>query len=275
LWIECAAYSSVLDTPHAHSVYQLSDKYELTRYASQTTRTRLAATSAALVTAADVVTCTARTLYRELHQQRSDVLYLPHAVDLDLFQPRLGPPPPELGRLPKPIIGYFGTLSASNNQEMILAAARAHPEWSIVLIGRITGGDWSRLQAQPNVHFLGFKPLSAIPWYGTQFDVAFMNWHIDEWMHYAHPLKTREYLALGLPVVSVPIPEIVESYREWVYLARSPEDFVSQVERALRENTLSLAAARRSWVARYTWDNYVDCILQALAERRATHGLRY
>ncbi len=177
--------------------------------------------------------------------------------------------------MPKPIIGYFGTLSTSNNQEMILAAARAHPEWSIVLIGRITGGDWSRLQAQPNVHFLGFKPLSDIPWYGTRFDVAFMNWHVDEWMHYAHPLKTREYLALGLPVVSVPIPEIVETYADWVYVADSPQQFVLRVERALRENTPALAAARRAWVAGHTWDTYVDHILAALANRRAAQGLRY
>src|SRR5690606_12514341 len=57
MWIETAAAPLASSLFAGPTVYQLSDKYELTRYASQATRARLAATSAALVMAADVVTC--------------------------------------------------------------------------------------------------------------------------------------------------------------------------------------------------------------------------
>ncbi len=263
-WIETPSAVFGLDLIAGQKVYQLSDKYELSRYASLEMAAWLAEASQRLVRDCDLVTCTARTLWRELRPVRSDTLYLPHAVDLDLFTRRPGPPPDDIANLPPPIIGYFGTLTVSNNQALLAECAARHPEWSIVLIGRITGGDWARMQALPNVHFLGFKPLEQIPAYGSCFDVAVMDWIVDDWMHYAHPLKAREYLALGLPVVSTPLPEVVESYDGLVSIAADPDSFVTQAERALAENSPEQAARRRAWAARHTWRGYVDTVLDRL-----------
>ena len=65
----------------------------------------------------------------------------------------------------------------------------------------------ARLRALPNVHFLGRKPYAALPGYCKAFDVALLPFIKNELTENANPLKLREYLAAGLPVVSTDIPE--------------------------------------------------------------------
>lgn len=267
LWIETPTALYAKDLVGGPVIYQLSDKYELSRYASAETKAMLATQSDELVRSSDIVLCTSKTLWREVREVRRDAVYLAHAVDTKLFRRSRSIPPEDIRELSRPVIGYFGTLSSSNNQSLLRECAIRHPEWSIVLIGRITGGDWSSLQRMPNVHFLGFKPLDLIPRYGECFDVAVMDWTVDSWMYYAHPLKAREYLALGLPVVSVPIPEIVECYGEHVYLAEEADEFVCQVERALREDSPSARINRHEWATRHTWVKYVDEVFEHFIRR--------
>jgi hypothetical protein len=49
-----------------------------------------------------------------------------------------------------------------------------------------------------------------------------------------NPIKLREYLAAGLPVVSTRLPEI-EPYGEVVHLAANEGEFIEGIEKALRE----------------------------------------
>ena len=43
---------------------------------------------------------------------------------------------------------------------------------------------------------------TQIPAYGSGFDVALMPWLDNDWIRYCNPIKVKEYLALGLPVVT-------------------------------------------------------------------------
>ena len=76
-----------------------------------------------------------------------------------------------------------------------------------MLLGKVTT-DISRLTALPNVHLLGRKPFATLPGYSKGFDVAINPFPISEVTLNANPLKVREYLAAGLPVVSTRIPEV-------------------------------------------------------------------
>ena len=76
-----------------------------------------------------------------------------------------------------------------------------------MLIGHTTCS-MDRLVRHPNVHWLGQKPHEEIPRYGSGFDVALMPWLDNEWIRSCNPIKMKEYLALGLPVVSTDFPEV-------------------------------------------------------------------
>ena len=169
---------------------------------------------------------------------KAKVLYFPHAVDGRLFFNDLdnsdsGELPEEISQLSGPIAGYFGSLTATNDQETFISAAKALPSWDFVFIGRVSG-DYSNLESLPNVHFLGPKSHKEIPAYGAAFDVCFMGWKDHEWIQNCFPLKTLEYLALQKPVVcSCQIDEITERFRNWC----APPD----------QRPSSLAAYRKRW----------------------------
>jgi glycosyltransferase involved in cell wall biosynthesis len=110
----------------------------------------------------------------------------------------------------------------------------------------------SALQSLPNVHMLGRKPYSSLPAYAKGFDVALNPFRINELTLNANPLKVREYLAAGLPVVATPIPE-VEMLGQ-CRIAGTPEAFVREIELALADpgpkRSRSETMRTESWEAR-------------------------
>jgi len=67
-----------------------------------------------------------------------------------------------------------------------------------------------------------------------------------------NPIKLYEYFACGLPVVSTRLPE-VEQFAELVYCADTPEEFLLQIEDAVRENDPQLRARRVAVAKRESW----------------------
>ncbi|MBJ6763912.1 glycosyltransferase [Myxococcaceae bacterium JPH2] len=144
------------------------------------------------------------------------------------------PIPEDIARLPRPIIGFFGLVAEWVDQAALIATARAHPEGSVVLIGKtMPDCDVGPLRAVSNIHLLGRKPYADLPGYSKAFDVALMPFKVSELTLNANPLKVREYLAAGLPVVSTDLPEVRKV--GLCRIARDTEDFVRQVDACLAE----------------------------------------
>ena len=77
----------------------------------------------------------------------------------------------------------------------------------MALVGNATT-DLKPLQGANNIRLLGRKPYADLPRYAKAFDVALMPFKMNELTLASNPLKVREYLAAGLPVVSTAIPEV-------------------------------------------------------------------
>jgi len=158
--------------------------------------------------------------------------FIGHGVDLDHFAARGKEEEPEdLRSIPHPRVGFFGTLDELVDFDLIRRVALEIRHAQIVLVGPVRcsiGG----LGELPNVHVLGFRSYDLIPTYGSGFDVAIMPWAQREWIQWCNPIKLKEYLALGLPVVSTPFPE-VDWYRDVVQVGRTEDEFVACVRRAL------------------------------------------
>ncbi|MFQ3409822.1 glycosyltransferase, partial [Escherichia coli] len=68
--------------------------------------------------------------------------------------------------------------------------------------------DTTAVRNLPNVHFTGRRPYQSLPGYCKKFDIAVLPFVVNELTLAANPLKLREYLAAGLPVVATPLPEV-------------------------------------------------------------------
>jgi glycosyltransferase involved in cell wall biosynthesis len=152
-------------------------------------------------------------------------------------------------------IGYVGSLNFWFDVESVRRAARTHPEWRFVLIGRQESPNLELLRDLTNVVLLGEVPYTDLPKHLSEFDVAIMPFVRNPLTLATNPVKVYEYFACGLPVVSTRLPEL-EQFPELIYLADTPDEFVRQIEAAMDEDRVELRAARRlvaeqeSWMAR-------------------------
>lgn len=201
----------------------------------------------------------------ELMKRDSEVVgsrayFLDHGVDLDHFSPDVDVHP-DVASIPQPRVGFFGGLDDYVVDTGLLEeTARQLPDASLVLIGDATCS-MDELTALPNVHWLGFRPYNDIPALGRGFTVAIMPWLDNEWIRFANPIKLKEYLALGLPVVSTDYPE-VDAYREQISVAASRSEFVPRIRAAIAHP--GDAASRLEFVQPFAWSGRAEALTHLL-----------
>jgi len=178
----------------------------------------------------------------------------------------------EIVRDPRPLqrgeitVGYFGYLAGAwFDWSLIAEAARLRPSWRFYLIGY--GGSPEGVALPETVQLLGKQPQADLAAYAANWDVAVIPFKPDRLAAGADPIKTYEYLAMGLPVVTTGVhpPAGGEAF---VSRAEGAEDFARQVERAARRPAEEERRARRAFAASCTWDSRLGTLLASIAEGR-------
>jgi glycosyltransferase involved in cell wall biosynthesis len=184
---------------------------------------------------ADAVFATAPSLVEARRGRRPDIHCSPHGVDAAHFGRAMHPDtivPAEVDCLPRPRIGFMGGLGYDYvDLNLIRDLGRARRDWQIVLFGRDLS-DISQLVAEPNIHFLGPQPYERLPSLLKGMDVAIIPFLDNELTRDVNPLKMREYLAAGLPVVATDLP-LLRIYPGHVRCVRGLEGFISGIADAL------------------------------------------
>ena len=90
----------------------------------------------------------------------------------------------------------------------------------------------------------------------------------------SNPIKLREYLAMGKPIVAVSIPEI-DKFKEYVATARTKEEFLAALDGAVANGLTPEQARRQTELAStMTWDANLKRVMtvveKQLAEKRGT-----
>jgi glycosyltransferase involved in cell wall biosynthesis len=189
----------------------------------------------------------------------------PHGVDYAKFARALDDKlaiPDDLARLPGPKVGFFGTLRDFLDYELIAHVARSRPDWSIALIGQELC-DIGPIKGLPNVHLLGQKKHDQLPAYCKGFDVGLIPYRIDNDVKFINPLKLREYLSAGLPVVSTDMPE-VRPYAHLCHIAQTGDEMVAAIERALGEGSADQRKARCASMQTETWEARVAAVTRTV-----------
>jgi glycosyltransferase involved in cell wall biosynthesis len=232
-------------------VYYCVDEWSQFNYVDGT---QIAAAEERLCRRADIVFATAESLVRRKLAWNKETHLARHGVDHALFSRALEPAttvPQDVASLSRPVIGFYGTLQDWVDQDLIAHLATRHPEWSIVLIGKPMV-DLSRIEKFPNVHVLGRRSHGQLPQYCKAFSVGIIPYVLHDRIIHVNPIKLREYLSAGLPVVSVDLPEAAV-YREHCTIARSYEEFERGIEEALRTDSSLRRGKRAEAMRNETW----------------------
>jgi len=265
VWVACpAACDTALKMRKGHLVYQRTDRFE--EYPN-TDGDTIRSYDRRLKTSADLTIFVNRMLYDEEADQCRKALYLDHGVDYELFSTAGQDPykPDDMAGIPKPIVGFFGAIDDHTSDiALVEEVVDLLPDLSFVFVGNASA-DISGLQSRKNVWFLGQKDYQQIPHYGKYFDVATMPWRKSRWIQACNPIKLKEYLALGKPIVSTPFAEL-ERYRDVVYEAKTAREFADCIRRALKEDNEKRTIARRRRVENASWENKARLVSEALFE---------
>jgi len=212
---------------------------------------------------ADLVVTTSMALQRAKAPWNPNTILVPHGVDYEHFSRAVRedlPCPPDIAAIPHPRLGFFGLIRDWVDLDLLADVARRRPDWHIVMIGD-SAVDLAPYRSLTNIHFLGRRPYEDLPAYCRQFDIGLIPFKINELTKAVNPIKLREYLAAGLPVVSTPLPEM-KLYRKLIRIADDAPTSQSAIEHVLSESQED-TFARVEAMRRETWPQKVNAICEA------------
>lgn len=172
-----------------------------------------------------------------------------------------------LKTIPSPIIGYVGYLTSRRlDIEIIAHIAAEKPGYSVVLVGPEDDVfKESPLHQMKNVYFLGSQPPETLPNFIKGFDLCINPQIVNDATIGNYPRKIDEYLAMGKPTLAT-WTEAMEYFKDYTYLGKNKEDYISLINKALAEDSPELQKSRREFALNHSWETNVLEIGKALAK---------
>lgn len=199
-----------------------------------------------LIEQADIIAVTAKNLFPPA-PWRQKAHYLPQGVDFKHFNQASSTPPHSK------TLGFFGLMAEWVDYDLIRAVAEMAPNWTLEFVGpvRFFPDD---LQNFPNIKLCPALPYDALPHKLNHWQAAWIPFIINTLTNAVNPVKLREYLAMGLPVTSVPLASVAE-LGDLVYLSNRAQEIVTwlaQIEQDTPEdrNARKRAMEKESWMSR-------------------------
>lgn len=217
---------------------------------------------------ADQVFVSSMELKADCDQLSPQVQYLPHGVDWAHFHQAVTQPftrPSDLPEPGRPIVGFIGLIDTWIDLQLFIDIARRHPDADVVLIGA-SRVPMDALAGLPNVHLLGRKPFAELPAYLKACDVTLVPFLVNDLTLAVNPIKLREYLSAGVPVVTTALPELLPFRGEpGVDVTTTREEFVAAVSHRLAQpmrpaEREELSAQMRS----ESWEGRLERMLELL-----------
>lgn len=203
---------------------------------------------------------------RMKNNAQTPVTLMTHGVDFARFSKACDKNlalPADIAAVPSPRIGFYGNLHPWVDFKRIAAMATARPQWSFVLIGE-PYAKMDSLNGLANVHCLGRRDHAMLPDYCRGFDAAMIPYDMSHVrMQSVNPVKTKELLAAGVPVVASRIPEL-EGYGDCVLLCDRLDAWLAALEQQIQLSAEQRIAISES-VRDEDWDQKVRRIRELIA----------
>ena len=231
---------------------------------------RVRANLAELARRCELSIASAEPLADELRVLGADPIVLHHGVEVERFATP-APAPGDLTELERPLVGFVGLIEPYLDLGTIVKVADSLERGTVVLVGDVNVD--RRLLNHERIALLGRRDYELMPAYLQAFQVCLLPFKMDRLTEGVDPLKLREYLAAGRPVVSTPLPSVLP-YASVIKLASGPLEFAAAVRSALDpgEDTSEARARRRARVAGESWDAvaaHLETLIEPLMNRRA------
>ncbi len=267
IWVACPPAAGVRDKiKNAGVVYQRTDRFEAFPHVDSKA---IRAFDVQLKTNSVLTIFCSRLLLEAEGEDCQRSLFVDHGVDFEQFRKSDEDrcEPGDVMQIARPRIGFIGGIDSHTfDPPLFRKVVEAIPEFQFILVGACSLPDgWCDF---PNVHFVGQKDYQQVAHYMAACDVLIMPWNDGEWIEACNPVKLKEYLAVGRPVVSTWFREL-ERFEGHVRIAKTAEEFAQQIRQAI-ENP-GPEEPRWQRVSEETWDSKANEVLSVLQ----TEGIEF
>jgi glycosyltransferase involved in cell wall biosynthesis len=216
-----------------------------------------------------VLYASAALMRKEANRHQGKGRLFEHGVDLDLFNAETPyAEPQDLSGIAHPRVVMMGSLEKADRVEQTLEIAALLPDVQFVIIG---GGTTARFPILANVHFLGEKKPHELPAYLAHTDVGLVVVARSEWGVAASPIKLKEYLSMGIPVVSTWF-DGVDELAHLVRFGRTSTEVSAALSLTLSDDGPSCREDRLRSTGTEGWSSKAHYLTQILGElRTASH----
>ena len=183
-----------------------------------------------LLKKSDLVFATSSNLLKLKSNQKSDTILLTHGVDFEHFKLPVKKINPE-----KIKICYFGLFDERSDQSIIQYIADHVENCEVFIIGSTTC-NVAKLKAHPKITFTGPVQYTDLPAKISDMDIFILPYVKNELTNNINPLKLKEYLSTGRPVISTSLAEVL-MLKDYLFIADSGIEFKQAIDQ-LRKNEL-------------------------------------
>lgn len=271
LWIYSPIHYGLLlaALPSALRVYHATEDY-LTPGSNWAAHTQLVAAVRSLLQDVDMIVGVSEKVnaaYVERGPFTGDVVLAPNGCDAGFFQALAqehGPPPAAN------VCIFQGGINHRLDWDLLVSLADRMPDWSFWFCGSAVDDlpGWVALRERPNVVYLGSLAPESFGRKMCEATVGIIPFGQEDLIWNSLPLKAYEYVACGLPVVSVPIAAL-SGRPDLFAIERSAEGFAEAIRRVAPSRGDPGALALRT---REAWANSYDGRFAHVVERIREHG---
>ncbi|KJG00004.1 glycosyltransferase [Photobacterium angustum] len=195
--------------------------------------------------------------------------YLPHGVDLRLFQSQHACPPAIDKE--KKNIGFYGSLNNWLDYDLLQQLALARPQFQFYLLGNKDCPQVQQLQNE-NIHLLPAIPHHQLASYLQHWHIAILPFIKNRQIKMCNPLKLREYLAAGCPVISSDFNAAAE-YSPLVSIATTQLEWLSTIDRITQLTSHQVAEYKQKaykCVQHDSWERRIEKIINTIQKIRSS-----
>jgi glycosyltransferase involved in cell wall biosynthesis len=218
-----------------------------------------------LLSKVDLFLATSKKLLESKKPSTEQALLLPHGVDLDHFKQAYsgiefsgqGDSPPHLG--------YVGVIDERLDFDLLLYLIHERPKWIWIFVGPVMSCP-RELRRSENCRFLPPVSYAELPNALRSLDGLLMPYKVNRLTETINPLKLREYLATGKPVVATQIPEI-GMFSDLLSIASSKEEFVKRIEEIIQNKSRVKPKDRWKRLESESWESRAEILSQEIERR--------
>ncbi|PHR94617.1 MAG: hypothetical protein COA78_31995 [Blastopirellula sp.] len=217
----------------------------------------LAMLEKSLIQKVDHIVTAGSNLASLIKEQGKESTIISHGVDLEHWTNSATDNPPELFQdLEKPLAVFWGLIDQRLDLEYLQALSDSMTEGTVVLVGPQQNPS-PELEKIPRLHCTGPVDYNQLPQIAEAADVLIMPYIDAPVTRAMQPLKLKEYLATGKPVVARDLPS-VDQWADCLDVAQTPQEFAAAVNRRFTEKPSDSQVHARKRLLEEGWNSKAE-----------------